>query len=74
MRGPLPVEETLTVSEWLALPVAARIAHRLAEVSILLSIVRDEIHAAEDSALSWMDDEIERVFDGTNDSLQRLSF
>lgn len=69
MRGLLATE---AVEE--SLPVAARIAHRLAEVSILLSIVRDEIRSAEDNALAWMDDEIERVFDGTNDILQRLSF
>lgn len=73
---PLPTEtvaETLTVSEWLALPAASRVAHRLTEVSLLLDIIRDELRSDESRALSWMEEDVERTFDTTNDLLQRLS-
>lgn len=74
---PLPtetMEQTLTVAEWYALPVAARVAHRLSELLVLLGIVRDELLNDDSRALAWMEEGIERVYEDTDAVLERLSF
>jgi hypothetical protein len=68
-----PLDDALTVAEWLRLPVAVRIAHRLSEVAILLSMVRDELQSEGASRLLWMEDDIGRAFDDTDRVLRRLS-
>lgn len=74
---PLPtdtMEATITVAEWYALPVAARVAHRLSEVLVLLDIVRDELRIDESGALVWMEEGLERACEDTGAVLERLSF
>ena len=66
-------EDGLSFSEWEALPTAVRVAHRLADVIILLGMVREELHTEEGSPLLWIEEPIDRAFADTDRILQRLA-
>lgn len=67
------MDEGLSVAEWEALPPATRVAHRLADVIILLGMIREELQTEKASPLLWMEEPVDRVFTDTDRILRRLA-
>lgn len=63
----------LSLADWEALPVNARVSDRLVQILILASEVRVDLDSPEAVQLAWVTTEIERVFAETDALLQRLA-
>jgi hypothetical protein len=67
------VDEGMSTAQWDSLPVAIRVAQRLADIIILLGQIRDELHTEEGSALLWMEESVDRAFSDTDGLMRKLA-
>ena len=66
-------DPALTLAEWEALPVHARVAQRTADILVLLGFIREQLHTEEGSPLLWMEEALDRMTAEADRVLRRLA-
>ena len=66
-------DPALTLAEWEALPVHARVAQRTADILVLLGFIREQLHTEEGSPFLWVEEPLDRMSAEADRVLQRLA-